>query len=55
MSDLQERNIGALWLQQGKKEYYTGHINGERVVMFATGDTGTKPSFRVYKEREREE
>lgn len=54
MSNLREREIGALWVKQGKKEYYTGSINGQRVVMFTTGYHGTKPSFKIYKEQERD-
>lgn len=54
MSNLQEREIGALWVKQGKSKYYTGTINGQRVVMFATGNDGIKPSFKIYKEQERE-
>lgn len=54
MSNLQEREIGALWVKQGKKEYYTGTINGQRVVMFATGGDGIRPSFKIYKEQERD-
>ena len=54
MSNLREREIGALWIKQGKSEYYTGTINGQRVVMFATGYDGIKPSFKIYKEQERD-
>ena len=54
MSNLREREIGALWVKQGKSEYYTGTINGQRVVMFATGYDGIKPSFKIYKEQERD-
>lgn len=56
MSDLKEREIGALWVKYGKNnnKYYTGAINGQRVVMFDTGDGGVKPSYKIYKEQERD-
>lgn len=52
----EEREIGALWAKEGSKgTYYTGTVNGHRVVMFKQKDTSNgKPSFKILKEKERE-
>jgi len=46
--------LGALWVKTDQKgrDYMTGEINGEKVVVFASGSQGEKaPAWRVYKAR----
>lgn len=49
-----EREIGALWTQEGKTgTYYTGVVNGQRIVIFANkfkDEGGDRPSYRIYKD-----
>jgi uncharacterized protein (DUF736 family) len=54
-----EDELGALWAKQTKngEEYFSGTINGQRVVVFANRywDSEQKPKWKVYKAREREQ
>lgn len=51
-----ENEIGALWRHEGRNgEYFTGTINGVKVVCFAAKKTSDKsPAFRVLKSKPRE-
>ena len=58
-SDWQEREIGALWKQNGRNQnYLSGHVNDEKVVIFMNkgkSENPKSPDFRVYKSKPREE
>lgn len=51
-----EREIGSLWAKEGKGgTFYTGVINGERVVMFKQKQSNDRqPVFKILKEKERD-
>ena len=56
MSDQQKDpdEIGALWEKSGNKgTYFTGTVNGERIVVFRNGNkrSDKAPDFRILKSR----
>lgn len=54
-----EESIGALWRKSGPRgEYFTGEVNGERIVVFVNGFKGENakaPDFKIYKSKPRED
>jgi uncharacterized protein (DUF736 family) len=53
-----EDEIGALWLKTSARgDYFTGTINGVKVVVFANGykTEEKQPDWRVYKSTPREQ
>ena len=61
-SDWQEREIGALWKNEGRNQkYLSGHIKNEdgssqKVVIFSNKNRNNEkaPHFRVYKSKDRD-
>lgn len=50
--------IGALWKKTSAKgDYFTGTVNGERIVVFANGNKANDkaPDFRILKSKPREQ
>ena len=53
-----EDKIGALWFKQkGELSYFTGDVNGVKVVIFANGyrQTDKHPDYIVYKSQPKPE
>lgn len=50
--------IGALWAKTGAKgDYFTGTVNGERIVVFKNGNkkSDKSPDFRILKSKPKEQ
>ena len=53
-----DRELGALWVnskQGGGEKYLTGHINGDKVIVFKNKfkeENAKAPDFRVYRQKE---
>jgi|TARA_Y100000310_G_scaffold109736_1_gene108191 hypothetical protein len=57
-NEWKERELGALWLKEGKKgKYFYGKINGEECVVFKNKhrETDKHPNYIVYKSQPRED
>jgi hypothetical protein len=54
-----EQASGALWKKRSERgDYFTGEINGERIVVFANsfkGDNVKAPDFKIYKSKPRDD
>jgi uncharacterized protein (DUF736 family) len=51
-NEWQEREIGALWKNEGRNQtYLTGKVNEQKVVIFSNRNKNkdNQPDFRVYK------
>ena len=58
MADQKEDEIGALWLKSSSRgDYFTGTVNGQRVVVFKNGNkkTDKQPDYRVLKAKPKEQ
>ena len=51
-----KKEIGALWEKQSKggKKYYSGTLNGQRIVAFLTGNKDPKPQIKIYQDTDKE-
>jgi len=55
-TDWQEREIGALWKNEGRNQtYLTGKVGDQKVVVFSNKNKNkdNQPDFRVYKSEPR--
>ena len=54
-NEWQERELGGLWLKEGKSgPFLSGQINGQEVVVYKNKDYedgGNRPYYRVYKSK----
>lgn len=55
MDRLQPKSIGALWLKESQKgqQYFTGTIDGKRIVVYANGykKEPKHPDFVIYEDK----
>lgn len=52
MADQKDEEIGALWRKTSSRgDYFTGTVNGERIVVFANGNkkSDKSPDYRILK------